>query len=622
MYLHEVVRDTFVLLPAGWPAGKARQLVEHLEPTHVIVHRTEPEDYYYLYTESEVLDRLADAPGQMSIYDVFDLHEYRPTPILGAYANAETAPDHSVVLEEGRVIGFRDVTLPLARGIPHVGAEPSAPVRRSLVADFPEQVPLEETVSLLVSLSAESELFAALRIALPIGTTVDVVVQPKRGFVLEGTGQESLVITDEEETLPLQFKLKATELGPGKVRILAFHQGQPLGAITLDPTVVPATQAVRGQRRSHGRPMAPVSVHQPDLSLLILEHESHGKPAFTFRLTALDPSLGLNLKRFGPVLLRIDPLRYFQDFFKDIEDLPLKTSRDKAVAEQRLAAKGATLFETVIPDDLQVLLWSLRHRIQSVQVQSEEPWIPWELCKLQGQENGRVVEGPFLCEAFAVTRWLPEIGLNPTLTLKKMALVVPADSGLPFAASERDYVLSLANGGRQVERIPATFLDVRSALKSGEYDGWHFTGHGGFRAPDPNRSAIYLENREELTPEDLSGVVKNLGLARPLVFLNACQIGRSAMSLTDIGGWAKSFLHANAGAFIGAYWSVYDRAAHNFAQALYSRLLSGMSIGEAVQKARADVRPLGDPTWLAYTVFADPLATVQKYRIGGERGHP
>jgi CHAT domain-containing protein len=192
-----------------------------------------------------------------------------------------------------------------------------------------------------------------------------------------------------------------------------------------------------------------------------------------------------------------------------------------------------------------------------------------------------------------------------------MALVVPQDSGLPFAAGERDYVLSLANGGRRVERIPATLLELRSALAQGEYDGWHFTGHGGFRAPDPNRSAMLLENREELTPEDLSGVVANLGLARPLVFLNACQIGRGAMSLTDIGGWAAKFLRAGAGAFIGAYWSIYDQAAHDFAQAFYSRLLAGMAMGQAVQVARAAIKPLGDPTWLAYTVFADPAATVQ-----------
>jgi len=36
-----------------------------------------------------------------------------------------------------------------------------------------------------------------------------------------------------------------------------------------------------------------------------------------------------------------------------------------------------------------------------------------------------------------------------------------------------------------------------------------------------------------------------------------------------------------------------------------------MPIGEAVRAARIAVRAEGDPTWLAYTVFADPLASVE-----------
>jgi len=180
-----------------------------------------------------------------------------------------------------------------------------------------------------------------------------------------------------------------------------------------------------------------------------------------------------------------------------------------------------------------------------------------------------------------------------------------------MATSEGEYISSLAGRDRKVARVPATVVELRAALAKGEYDGWHFTGHGRFGVSDPNRSAILLERQEELTPEDLSGKVSNLGLARPLVFLNACQVGRSALSLTDVGGWAQEFLEDGAAAFIGAYWSVYDQAAHDFALAFYGRLLAGLPIGQAVREARAAIKPLGDPTWLAYTVFADPLATVQ-----------
>jgi len=589
IYLHEVATDTFVLVQADWSVDKARQLIEALNPTHVIVHRFESKDeeYYYLYTKLNVCDFLRSAPKQEPIRIALDLHEGKATPTLDAYTNAEMVPDRSVVVENGRVIGFFDATVRPSRSskVRRDISRQISPVQRSLITNFPEQVRLKETVSLLVSLSAESELREALPIALPIGTTIDVVVQPKRGFVLEERGEGRLTISDRKDTLPLQFKLKATELGIGKLLILAFHNGEALGTITLGPTVVPANKAVDSKRSSHEQTIVPFRAHQPDLSLLILEHEINGNPAFTIRLSATDPNLGLNLKPFGPVQLRFDPLRYFQDLFKDIEDLPLKTPQQRAVAEKRLARKGAQLFTSLIPADMQVLLWNLRNRIQTMQILSEEPWIPWELCKLQGKENGRVVEGPFFCESFSLTRWLPGVGRKPNLYLKKLALVVPIDSGLRFAPDERDYILSLSNGGRKVKRIPANYLDVTSAMASGEYDSWHFTGHGGFRGPDPNRSAIYLEKQEKLTPEDINGEVKNLGEAQPLVFLNACQIGRSAMSLTDIGGWAAQFLRAEAAAFIGPFWSVYDQAANDFAKALYSRLLSGMPIGIAAKEA-------------------------------------
>jgi len=618
MNIQQVAMTTFVLLQATWLVGNGRQLTERLKPSHVIVHGHYPQDAYYLFSAQEALTLFAQASNGISIHEAVRLDERSKTPTVEGDTDAEQASDQCIVLESGRLVGFFDVTVPPQLIPSRRGEDENFPSEepalelRSLVAECPEQIQLQSIFSLLVSLSASAtpETGPALPLALPLGTSVDILVQPRRGLVLEGNGEGQLVVSSEEETLPLQFRLRGVTIGPGQLRVLAFHQGQPLGALTLSVTVLEASMNTSVQHLSQDQPLEPVSIRQPDLSLLILEHTDAGQPAFTFRLTAQDPGLELNLKPFGPIRLKIDALQYFQYFFREIETIPFKSSREMAIAEQRLAAKGSSLFASLLPADLQLLLWSLRSRIQSVQVQSEEPWIPWELCKLCGQENGRVVEGPFLCEGFALTRWLPGIALKPHLKLKNLAVVVPADSSLAFAASERDYILSLANGGRQVRRIPATFLDVRAALASGTYDGWHFSGHGGFRGSDPNRSTIYLENQETLTPEDLSGRVSNLGITKPVVFFNACQIGRIAMSLTDIGGWAKQFLHAGAGAFIGAYWSIYDQPAYDFAKELYSRLLIGVPIGRAVQEARKAIRSAGDPTWLAYTVFADPLATV------------
>ena len=55
---------------------------------------------------------------------------------------------------------------------------------------------------------------------------------------------------------------------------------------------------------------------------------------------------------------------------------------------------------------------------------------------------------------------------------------------------------------------------------------------------------------------------------------------------------------------------MYDRPAFDFARVFYGHLLAGVPIGRAAREARLAARASGDPTWLAYTVFADPLATV------------
>jgi hypothetical protein len=232
----------------------------------------------------------------------------------------------------------------------------------------------------------------------------------------------------------------------------------------------------------------------------------------TFRLHSADGRFHMN--EFGPTRLTGSPREHFRAFFQDIENLPLDTTQQRKLAEQKLVAKGASLFDAVFPADLKVLLWDLRDRIKTVQITSDEPWIPWEVCKLTGEKDGRVEEGPFFAEAFCVTRWLYGVSAAPALRLGNLALVVPGDSQLPHAPQEKSYVMSLANAQRKVTEVPANYLDVKDQMAKGVYDAWHFTGHARANPMnDANLSAIELSNREELTPEDVVGRVENVLLS-------------------------------------------------------------------------------------------------------------
>lgn len=646
------VQTSFALLQADWDVDKGLQLLERLKPTHAIVQRSDT-TFYYLYSVAAIRNEIERRNRNEPLWSALDLHENKTTSVISVQ-EARYAPGPSVVHLDGRVVGFVEARQEwqaeptrAARGEPAengggapgpagyggggLAAEPSggggggaeeaagapaatavetAPVERTLMAELPNKIAKGSVEWLLVSLSTAAEA-GGLPVSLPVGTVIDVLVQPRRGVTVEGDPKGSLAVS-KGDTLPIQFKVRGVELGPAQLRVLAFHAGQALGAVDLAPMVIEQAEAAGVVRAnaSESQTLAPIAVRTPDLALLIEERPTAAGLEYVIRVTtANNPGLGLNLKLFGPLTLKVDPGRFFQEYFQGIEQLP--AGKDRADFAGKVAARGAYLFQTVFPPDLQDKLWTLRNNIQSVIIQSDEPWIPWEIFKFCGKENGRIVEGSFLCEAYEVTRWVPGLGFQQPLTMQNIGLVVPGDTGLPKAADERDYVLSLAGDGRKVTQIPATALDVRTALASGDYDCMHFTGHGLVRDQNPDRSPMSLQGGDSLLPQDISGTVANLGLARPLVFLNACQLGRSGMSLTGAGGWAQRFLDAGAGAFIGSYWSVYDEPAINFAKALYARLLGGAPIARAVKEARAAIKANDDATWLAYTVFADPLATIQ-----------
>ena len=86
-----------------------------------------------------------------------------------------------------------------------------------------------------------------------------------------------------------------------------------------------------------------------------------------------------------------------------------------------------------------------------------------------------------------------------------------------------------------------------------------------------------------------------------------------AANYTWLAGWAKSFLTAGAGAFIGSLWEVRDNAASHFAEEFYRALFSGVPLGDAMKQARTAIQiEPSDPTWLAYTLYGNPAAILVK----------
>jgi len=337
-----------------------------------------------------------------------------------------------------------------------------------------------------------------------------------------------------------------------------------------------------------------------DVELAIRREHGAPRPRLVYELSCEE--WGINRKTFRSSPLEDQPRVYVERRLADL-GRHLKRSRHPPTSRlDRLADWGAELGRRLIPQDLGDLLDELAGEdgeAPTLLLQSEDPYLPWELLKLPRTVAGRTRPGPFLCEAFAVARWLPGRDFHFQLPVERIALMTPG--GGEQAQAERASLESLCD----VRSVAATEEALRRELARGIAGAWHVAGHAELTA-DREHVEIPLEDGGFFTPAALSNVDGDGPPA--LAFLNNCHSGRAEPALSGIGGWAEAFLTAGCGAFIGSLWAIDGGRAACFAEAFYRAFLGGAPIARAVHRARRAIRSEADPTWLAYQLFAHPLA--------------
>lgn len=617
----------FSIFDAGWDVEQAKETMTAVRTQYLVVSSG---GVFHVLTREEALPLVLEPAGP-TLGEIFGLPHRQPAPTY--------PPDEAYQHEFGVVIGRNGGPVGVVMRPPQAAAideprrgegapPPTAanggglgPTRSAGGGDeadpqwvvettFPSQVEVDTVASLVIELRGGTVEAGptSMPLAAAEGETIDVVVQAQERLVVEGSADRS--ITVEPDALPVQVKVRAIEAGPGRIRVLVFKDGVSVGMIKLRPAIVPqGAQDAQESVTSSAEMRAVATGTPPDVTLLIGEEETGAGKAYSIRTITTNPTLGLVSKGWKTEI-RTDPRSFVSEMFTDIEGMSLATAEDREIAAHKVSAKGSMLFQQLFPEDLRNDLWQIRDRITRIHIESEEPWIPWEMVRLGGDVDGRFVEGKYLCE-YDATRWTTEDDKTPDLSFAKIGVIMPTDSGLSKAAEERAMLHELAGNGWEVEDIPARFIDVTTALASGEYTVLHFSGHGSFRDQDqPDRSRMELEDGQTFSPENLAGATSNLGEASPLVFLNACQIGRAGDALTDLGGWANRFIDAGAAAFVGGLWNVHDVPAFDFASAFYAGLAGGDDLATATRSARDTIRNHGDATWLAYATYGSPNARI------------
>ena len=511
---------------------------------------------------------------------------------------------------------------------------------------MPARVRIGTGATVTVTLSADEiaatagAASAAGQAALDPDRPVTIAVLPKIGFRVKSADLQDATVVFEHPPVAgnpwiVDVDLIATDEGAGEVWAIV-RQG-PVRALTL----VLRSQIVAADAAAGGAPLVGQGTlaaveDLPNVATLEIWQQRNGNETrFGYHVDI--PNHALN--RFESPKISGDIAAWVQSLYKGIEDAWLGSHSNREIFHDSLKAKGAALFNELIPPALKDLLWRLhlQGQLGTLLVRSDEPFVPWEIAYLDDPQNAGHDKGCFFGQ-LGLCRWLYGAVTVPRITIRpgRLRYVVPhyPDPRYRLAAAEEVEEPMLI--AMQAQKIEPHYAQVKAALASREFDLLHFAGHGGAESGSIGDAALLLEGAYESVAGEQRYVTEPLPVAnvainarlrgadgsRPLVVLNACQAGRIGFSLTSIGGFAPAFLGVRegqslalgeAGAFISSLWSVGDQPASVFAAAFYKacQVPGGCTIGHAVVVAREAARAAGDATWLAYAVYAHPHCRVE-----------
>ncbi len=453
------------------------------------------------------------------------------------------------------------------------------------------------------------------------------------GFDVLSPHIQTLWLGPDTNFRDVTFDLQPSTAGRTFVSVHFLQDGTPLGVMAAQVEIVENTTHTVQDRHVQANQFAvDVEAESPDLVLFVHYDKSQSQPHLLFNLYRE----GELTQTYPPLILHTDPGAYHEEIYQRLSDLTdlfdLKKNDPAALETMHQAVRnlGQGLWNDLVPQGLQELYALERAEWQdkTLLVITDEPFIPWELIWPYGyQEEVWEDEAPW-CFTMRMTRWLQRDGDGkglqgpPTkLNLERFAFVGPTDVSLAAVDAEGSQLRTLMQqaGIQDASPVLSSLEHIQELLETGSYDWFHLASHGEFSAERPDASsAILLEGRQAFTPELLIGprIQSHLFQRRPGFVLNACHTGRQGWALTQLGGWVNRLVGSGAGLFLGPLWTITDESAKQFALHFYARLLAGDTMANAMHFARSQIRASGDPTWLAYSLYAHPNARWNRAVMG------
>jgi hypothetical protein len=453
-------------------------------------------------------------------------------------------------------------------------------------------------------------------------------------FEIRGADRQEFVMKRAEaKSAEVKFSLVVVA-EPASMRaatiVAAFdYEGRPCGKVTrsvvIGPRVTeavgaksetdPSEPAVSDSGGRSSRVVVATNARPADMTITIL---NPSRDRTTFEVTVKTPLLasykkGVKKKWVLPGISSDVVKGYFQEFTRG-------NNTNKGVRDA-LNGAGKDLFETS-PLHFKKAFWQIVDKglpLKTISIVSEEPFIPWELMiPKRANDETRSALGA----TYAVGRWVCDDNVSPAqvLRLKDCRVVAPVYNGeevegqvvnpLPYADEEADFVLSKFSGHRIA---PALYDTFDADMEAGGASLLHFVCHGAEQSAVAQR--MHFEQSQVVSSLQIKGS-DSVGAAckkhKPLVFLNACEVGRMQPALVNVGGFAQAFIDQGASAVIAPLWSVKDDIAHIVAKDFYDAIEKSPTrpFAEIIRDIRAKAYQMAtvEDTYAAYCFYGDPLA--------------
>ncbi len=497
-----------------------------------------------------------------------------------------------------------------------------------------EEAPINRKAAIEVTISRDEIIFIAGAAAAGAGGKVHtdkdliVEVQARKHCIVSGESRVEIAVPTRGNDHLLYFDIIPKHEGAGEVRVIVRQGNQVIANLKLFPKFVATASNDVVNMTSAKAELIPTQERREINNVLYIREAQMGNAhVLDFELEfEINGQKQRIRERSQPFSNNEVKLNFINGLYKDIEEFWAKSSDDYDAFILGLQASGAAIFKQLIPRQLRKALWDNRDQLNSIQVFSDEPFIPWELTYLTNSDGIISPNSCFLAEKGMVRGYSNPDGLTrmPPSKIKMrkdMAKYVipdyPDGSGfaLPGAQAEKEMLKRIFNA----TPITPNKIDVIKQLQVGEFDLLHFACHG---ISEPDRiwdSSLLMQGKmqgaykqDKLTASEVESYTNLIsGDSTPLVMLNACQVGRTGYSLTNTGGFAQAFMQAGAGAFIGTHWSIGDDSGLIFSTVLYKELNAEKDMVTALKAAREAAKNGSELSWLAYVAYADPYAKLQ-----------